>query len=181
MIEETHKRGMEFHAWMNPYRAVLILTGLLSHLPTLPRLFPQWFVTYGSTKYFDPGLPQVREHVNRIVKDVVERYDVDAIHFDDYFYPYRIPGKEFPDEVSYARYGNGMDKDDWRRSNVDTIIKMLSETIKKTNPRVKFGISPFGVWRNSTNATREAAPQKPGKPTTMICMLIYCCGCKKDG
>jgi uncharacterized lipoprotein YddW (UPF0748 family) len=154
MIEETHKRGMEFHAWMNPYRAVFNVNHSSVSRTHVTRLYPQWFVTYGSTKYFDPGLPQVREYVTRLVKDVVERYDLDAIHFDDYFYPYRIPGKEFPDEASYEKYGNGMDKEDWRRSNVDSVIKMLSETIKTTNSRVKFGISPFGVWRNSSKDPR---------------------------
>ncbi|MBA4141180.1 MAG: family 10 glycosylhydrolase, partial [Segetibacter sp.] len=148
MIEETHKRGMEFHAWMNPYRAVFSVTRSSVAPSHVSRLFPQWFLTYGNTKYYDPGLPQVREHVNRVVRDLVSRYDLDAIHFDDYFYPYKIPGKEFPDAASYTKYGNGMRKDDWRRSNVDTIIKMLGETIKSVNPRVKFGISQFGVWRN---------------------------------
>ena len=149
MIEETHKRGMEFHAWLNPYRAVFnINTSSIS--PThVSRLFPKWFVTYGAKKYFDPGVPEAREHVTRVIKDIVERYDLDAVHFDDYFYPYRIPGKEFPDYASFAKYGNGMDKEDWRRSNVDSIIKMLHNTIRSINPRVKFGISPFGVWRNS--------------------------------
>jgi uncharacterized lipoprotein YddW (UPF0748 family) len=111
---------------------------------------PKWFVTYGNTKYFDPGIPEAQQHVTRVVRDVVERYDLDAIHFDDYFYPYKIPGKEFPDEGSFVKYGKGMSRDDWRRSNVDSIIKMLSITIKKANPRVKFGISPFGVWRNKS-------------------------------
>ncbi|MGI8637143.1 MAG: glycoside hydrolase family 10 protein [Segetibacter sp.] len=148
MIEETHKRGMEFHAWMNPYRAVFSVARSSISPTHVTKLFPQWFVTYGGTKYFDPGLPEVRDHVNKVVRDLVERYDLDAIHFDDYFYPYRIPGKEFPDSASFAVYGNGMNKDDWRRSNVDSIIVMLSQTIKSANPRVKFGISPFGVWRN---------------------------------
>src|SRR3954451_20988647 len=138
MIEETHKRGMEFHAWINPYRAVFNVNRSSVAPGHITRLFPQWFVTYGNTKYFDPGIPEVREHVNRLVRDLVERYDLDGIHFDDYFYPYRIPGKEFPDEASYAKYGNGIDKSDWRRNNVDTIIRMLSETIKSVNPRVKF-------------------------------------------
>ena len=111
MIEETHKRGMEFHAWMNPYRAVFNVNRSSISPTHVTRLFPQWFLTYGSTKYFDPGIPQVREHVTRVVRDLVERYDLDAIHFDDYFYPYRIPGKEFPDQASYAKYGNGMNKE----------------------------------------------------------------------
>lgn len=154
MIEETHKRGMEFHAWVNPYRAVFNINRSSISPGHITRLFPQWFVTYGNTMYFDPSIPEVRDHVNRIVRDLVERYDLDAIHFDDYFYPYHIPGKDFPDNVSYAKYGNGIDKGDWRRNNVDTIIKMLGETIKSVNPRVKFGISPFGVWRNSSKDVR---------------------------
>ena len=154
MIEETHKRGMEFHAWMNPYRAVFNINRSTVSPTHVTKLFPQWFLTYGSTRYFDPGLPEVREHVNKVVKDLVERYDVDAIHFDDYFYPYRIPGKEFPDAATFAKYGNGMSREDWRRSNVDSIIVMLAQTIKSVNPRVKFGISPFGVWRNKKDDLR---------------------------
>lgn len=157
MIEETHKRGMEFHAWINPYRAVFNVNRSSVAPGHISRLFPQWFVTYGNTKYFDPGMPEAREHVTRVVRDLVERYDLDAIHFDDYFYPYHIPGKEFPDDLSYTKYGNGIDKGDWRRSNVDTIIRMLGETIKSVNPRVKFGISPFGVWRNSSQDQRGSA------------------------
>jgi uncharacterized lipoprotein YddW (UPF0748 family) len=157
MITEAHKRGMEFHAWFNPYRAVFNVTRSSVAANHITRLFPQWFVTYGNTKYFDPGMPQAREHVNRVIRDVLERYDVDAIHFDDYFYPYKIPGKEFPDNASYAKYGNGLGKEEWRRSNVDSIIKQLSATIKAVNPRVKFGISPFGVWRNSSKDPRGSA------------------------
>lgn len=150
MIKETHKRGMEFHAWFNPYRAVFNVRTSSVSSSHVTKLFPQWFLTYGDKKYFDPGIPEVRQHVNRVIKDVVSRYDLDAIHFDDYFYPYRISGKEFPDQNSYAKFGKGLSKDDWRRSNVDSIIKLLSETIKNTNSRVKFGISPFGIWRNKS-------------------------------
>ena len=150
MIEETHKRGMEFHAWMNPYRAVFNISGSSISPSHITRLHPEWFLTYGDKKYFDPGNKDVQAHVTSIVTDVVSRYKVDAIHFDDYFYPYRISGKEFPDEASYRKYGNNMPKDDWRRSNTDSIIVKLSRTIKKENPACQFGISPFGVWRNAT-------------------------------
>lgn len=150
MITETHKRGLEFHAWFNPYRAVFKI-GTSSIAPThITRIHPEWFLTYGDKRYFDPGNPLARRFVTDIVTDVVERYDLDAIHFDDYFYPYRIAGKEFPDQAGYLKWGKGMNKEDWRRSNVDTIIRMLGETIKKTNPRVQFGISPFGIWRNKS-------------------------------
>ena len=148
MITETHKRGMEFHAWMNPYRAVFNI-GKSSVAPThITKIHPEWFLYYGGKKYFDPGNKEVQQFVNNVVKDVVSRYNIDAIHFDDYFYPYRIAGKEFGDTASFRKYGNGMDKETWRRSNVDSIILLLSKTIKKENPFCKFGISPFGVWRN---------------------------------
>lgn len=148
MIEETHKRGMEFHAWFNPYRAVFNVKRTTVAANHITRLRPQWFVTYGDQKFFDPGIPEARDYVTMVIRDVVKRYDLDAVHFDDYFYPYRIPGKEFPDNNSYRQYGKNMMKDDWRRWNVDEIIQMLSKGIKAEKPWVKFGISPFGVWRN---------------------------------
>ncbi len=148
MVTETHKRGMEFHAWINPYRAIFNI-GKSSIAPThITNLRPDWFLTYGDRRYFDPGNKEVQQYVTNIVRDIVSRYPVDAIHFDDYFYPYRIPGKEFPDNASYLKYGNGMSKDDWRRSNVDSIILMLSNAIKTENSKCQFGVSPFGVWRS---------------------------------
>lgn len=148
MIEETHKRGMEFHAWCNPYRAEFII-GRSSIAPThVTKLHPDWFLSYGDKRYFDPGNKEAQQFVVKVIRDIVSRYDVDAIHFDDYFYPYRIAGKEFPDAVSYARYGNGLSRDDWRRSNVDSVILFLAKAIKEENPHCRFGVSPFGVWRN---------------------------------
>jgi len=148
MIEETHKRGMEFHAWCNPYRADFQI-GKSSIAPNhITRIHPEWFLTYGDKKYFDPSNKQVQKFVVNVVRDIVKRYDVDAIHMDDYFYPYRIAGKEFPDEASYRKSGTSLSKDDWRRSNVDSIIAMLNAAIKIEKPWVKFGISPFSVWRN---------------------------------
>ncbi|MEO6288603.1 MAG: family 10 glycosylhydrolase [Ginsengibacter sp.] len=148
MITETHKRGMEFHAWMNPYRAVFNISKS-SIAPThVTRLHPEWFLDYGGKRYFDPGNKGAQQFVTNIVRDVVRRYNIDAIHFDDYFYPYRIAGKEFGDTQSFKKYGNGMDRETWRRSNVDSIIVMLSRAIKQENKYCKFGISPFGVWRN---------------------------------
>ncbi len=150
MITETHKRGMEFHAWLNPYRAVFNMAKSTIAPTHVTKLHPEWFLVYGDKKYFNPGLPEVRTFVNNVVKDIVTRYDIDAIHMDDYFYPYRIAGKEFPDQKDFEKYGNGLGKDDWRRSNCDSIIYTLSNTIKLANKRVKFGISPFGVWRNKS-------------------------------
>ncbi len=150
MIEESHKRNMEFHAWLNPYRAVFDIKNARIAPTHITRLHPEWFVTYGTKKYFNPALPEVMQYVTKVVKDIVTRYDIDAIHMDDYFYPYRIAGKEFPDAAAFKKYGNGMNKEDWRRSNCDSIIKMLHETIIATKPMIKFGISPFGVWRNKS-------------------------------
>jgi uncharacterized lipoprotein YddW (UPF0748 family) len=149
MVEESHKRGFEFHAWMNPYRAVFDTKKSSVSAAHITKLHPEWFVKYGDKKYFDPGNKEAQKFVIDVVEDVVSRYDIDAIHFDDYFYPYKIKGKEFPDSKTYSQYGNGLSKDDWRRSNCDSIILGLSTIIKKTNPKCQFGISPFGIWRNS--------------------------------
>jgi uncharacterized lipoprotein YddW (UPF0748 family) len=148
MIEETHKRGMEFHAWLNPYRANFNIGSASIAKNHITKLHPEWFLTYGDKKYFDPSNKNAQLFVVKVVRDIVKRYDVDAIHMDDYFYPYRIAGKEFPDEAAYRKSGSSFSKDDWRRNNVDTIINMLSVAIKQEKPWVKFGISPFSVWRN---------------------------------
>ena len=148
MIEECRKRNMEFHAWINPYR---VKTSLKNQLAPehIYNQHPEWFVTYGDQLYFDPALPESREYICKIVTDIVSRYDVDAIHMDDYFYPYPIKGVDFPDNASFARYGGGFtNKADWRRSNVNVLIKKLHETIRGVKPWVKFGISPFGIYRN---------------------------------
>jgi len=159
MIDEAHKRGFEFHAWCNPYRADFKI-GQSSISPAhITRIHPEWFLEYGDKKYFDPGSKEVQQYVTTVIADIVDRYDVDAIHMDDYFYPYRINGKEFPDSVGYARYGKGMNKDDWRRSNVDSVISMISRSIKKLKPWCKFGISPFGVWRNKDKDAEGSATQ----------------------
>jgi uncharacterized lipoprotein YddW (UPF0748 family) len=149
MIAETHKRGMEFHAWLNPYRAVFNTKKSSITSSHITRKHPEWFVKYGDKKYFDPGNTEAQKFVVNVVYDIVKRYEVDAIHMDDYFYPYRIPGKEFPDDKSYRNSGSKLNKDDWRRSNVDSIILSLNRAIKKINPKCQFGISPFGVWRNN--------------------------------
>ena len=159
MITETHKRGMEFHAWMNPYRAVFNVDKSSISPTHITRIHPEWFVEYGDKKYFDPGNKSAQRYVTAVVKDVVSRYRVDAIHFDDYFYPYRISGKAFPDQASYKRHGNGLSLDDWRRSNTDSVISMLSHTIRSTRSDCQFGISPFGVWRNASKDPRGSMTQ----------------------
>lgn len=151
MIEECHKRGMEFHAWINPYR---VKTSLKNELAPghAYNIHPEWFVAYGDQLFFDPALPESRRHISLVVADIVSRYDVDAVHMDDYFYPYPIKGKDFPDDTSFARYGGGFtDKGDWRRSNVNLLIKKVHETVRKIKPWVKFGVSPFGIYRNESS------------------------------
>ncbi|WP_297089013.1 family 10 glycosylhydrolase [uncultured Draconibacterium sp.] len=151
-ISECHKRGMELHAWLNPYRVAQKFTDPLS-TTHIAFKHPDWILKYGERLYFDPGLPQARAFVTRVVQDIVKRYDVDAIHFDDYFYPYPLK-EEFPDSTSFKLYNRGFSaeqKADWRRENVDITIKMLNDSIKAIKPWVKFGISPFGVWRNKSD------------------------------
>lgn len=151
MIDECHKRGMEFHAWINPYRTKTTLKSELAPNHVY-NIHPEWFVTYGDQLYFDPALPESRRHICMVVSDIVSRYDVDAIHMDDYFYPYPIKGKYFPDDASFARFGGGFsNKGDWRRSNVNVLIKKLHETIREIKPWVKFGVSPFGIYRNESS------------------------------
>ena len=151
MIDECHKRGMEFHAWINPYRTKTTLKSELAPNHVY-NIHPEWFVTYGDQLYFDPALPESRRHICMVVSDIVSRYDVDGIHMDDYFYPYPIKGKDFPDDASFARFGGGFsNKGDWRRSNVNVLIKKLHETIREIKPWVKFGVSPFGIYRNESS------------------------------
>jgi uncharacterized lipoprotein YddW (UPF0748 family) len=163
MITETHKCGMEFHAWINPYRATFNINSSSISATHITRIHPEWFLVYGDKKYFDPGNKEVQQYVAGVVKDLVSRYAVDAIHFDDYFYPYRIAGREFPDNAKYLQYGNGMSRDDWRRSNTDSIILLLSKVIKAENKTCRFGISPFGVWRNAAKDSVNGSNTKAGQ------------------
>jgi uncharacterized lipoprotein YddW (UPF0748 family) len=150
---ECRKRGLDLHVWINPYRAVSDINSNRTSPNHLSNTHPDWFITYGKTKIFDPALPQTRDFVAKVVSDIVRRYDIDAIHMDDYFYPYRIDGLEIPDNKSFRTYSRGYaanQRDDWRRNNVDLIVKQLHDSIKSIKPWVEFGISPFGVWRNSS-------------------------------
>ncbi|TMR98631.1 glycoside hydrolase family 10 protein [Nonomuraea basaltis] len=151
LIDEAHKRGLEFHAWFNPYRASYDAN--VSKLPANhpARQHPDWTVKYGDRVYFNPGLPQVREHVTKVITDVVDRYDVDGVHFDDYFYPYPGEGGQFNDKAAFTKYGKGKSLADWRRSNVNTLIAQVDKVVHERKNHVKFGISPFGIWRNKSN------------------------------
>jgi len=152
-IQECHKRNMELHAWFNPYRAVTGYETAQMNESHVSVQHPDWIITYGKNKFLDPGLPETRNYVIRVVSDVVKRYDIDAVHMDDYFYPYKIVGEVFHDEATFHKYSRGFlpdDKEDWRRNNVDLLIQQLQDSIKVLKPWVQFGISPFGVWRNSS-------------------------------
>ena len=147
-VVEAHRRGMELHAWFNPYRATNDTIDSNTSINHISRTKPEWFFTYGGKKYFNPGLPEVRAYIVGIIMGVVRNYDIDGVHFDDYFYPY--PGKTpLPDSVTYVQYGKNFSSiEDWRRNNVDVLIKTLSDSIHDAKRYVKFGISPFGIWRN---------------------------------
>ncbi len=161
IIEEAHHRCMEVHGWINPYR----VTNVTSHINTLDKNHIYYknrnlFVEYGGKHYFDPGLDETRQFLNKVVEDIVQRYDIDALHFDDYFYPYPVAGKEFPDAETFRNNPRGYapnQKADWRRHNVDMVIAELQNTIKSLKPWVQFGVSPFGVWRNDNVDPRGSA------------------------
>lgn len=147
-IKEAHARGMELHAWFNPYRATMSANAVTS-AEHISRKRPELFYTYGGQILFDPGLPEVREYITQVILDVVKGYDIDGVHFDDYFYPYRIAGQQIKDNATFAKYNNGFTKiDDWRRNNVDMLIKMVNDSVHYYKKYVKFGVSPFGIWRN---------------------------------
>lgn len=164
LIEEAHKRCIDVHVWLNPYRVTNSDNINLLSKNHLYYKNKNLFVKYGGKYYFDPGLDETREFLNLVVEDIVERYDVDAIHFDDYFYPYRVQGEEFPDDASFKANPRGFasnKKDDWRRNNVNLVIEELQKTIKSIKPWVEFGISPFGVWRND-NVDPKGSATKAG-------------------
>ncbi|MFO8029168.1 MAG: family 10 glycosylhydrolase [Cyclonatronaceae bacterium] len=154
-IEEAHKRGLELHAWINPFRSRH--PSARSELADnhLSKRHPELVVEYGRHLWMDPGHPESSEWSLNVVRDIIRRYDVDAIHVDDYFYPYRERDADdnlidFPDSASYAAYvaeHGHMDRGDWRRQNVDTFMKRLHEVIKEEDPVVRFGVSPIGLWR----------------------------------
>ena len=152
-IEEAHKRGMEFHAWLNPYRVTATAKEVLP-ADHMSNKYPERFFRYNGQILFDPAYQENRDFICEVVEDILDRYDVDAIHIDDYFYPYPAPGKAIPDDKSYAKFGNGKNRGDWRRENVDKLIEQLHTTIKTSKPWVRFGVSPFGIWRNKKSDPR---------------------------
>lgn len=148
-VREAHLRGLELHAWFNPYRVATHTdpSRLVENHPA--RVHPEWVLPYGGKLYYNPGIPEVRTFVQDAMMDAVSRYDIDAVHFDDYFYPYPVAGQVFDDDETYARYGADFpDKAAWRRDNIDRLISEMADRIKKAKKGVAFGVSPFGVWRN---------------------------------
>jgi uncharacterized lipoprotein YddW (UPF0748 family) len=149
-IDEAHKRGMELHAWFNPYRAVKSVGAYTIASNHVSKTHPDWILNYTTEYLLDPGNPSVRAHVTNVILDVVRRYDVDGIHWDDYFYSYK--GTSNQDSVSWGLYNGGYtNKGDWRRNNVNTLVRMVYDSIQVIEPWVKFGISPFGIWKNSVS------------------------------
>ena len=142
---------MEVHVWLNPYRVNLAKTDTSTLAPDhIMRRHPDWFWEYNKQWYFNPGLEQTREWICTIVQDIVQRYDIQAIHMDDYFYPYPAGKQQLPDTKTFEQYPRGFDNiHDWRRDNVNLAIQAISETIRECKDSVEFGISPFGVWRNN--------------------------------
>jgi uncharacterized lipoprotein YddW (UPF0748 family) len=158
-IGEAHARGLELHAWVNPFRA-LAASGSSMAPNHVSQKHPEWVRRYGTQLFVDPGEPAARAYVISVLLDIVRRYDIDGLHIDDYFYPY--PNKDrspFPDAATYRRYQAAQGKlplDDWRRDNINQFVETLYRTIKTEKRWVKFGVSPFGIWRPGIPATTEA-------------------------
>lgn len=150
-VEICHREGMELHAWINPYRIAKNVggrAGLASLSATHPaKLNPDWVIAHENSLYFDPGLPMVRDLIADGVEEIVINYKVDGIHFDDYFYP----GTDFDDSESFKEYGSGLKLEDWRRQNVNDMVREVRDRIKAINKNVSFGISPFGIWQNQSS------------------------------
>lgn len=150
MITESHKRNIEFHAWLNLSRGTHKASKSIAD-NHVTKTNPEWFFTYDNHQLFNLGIPETREYIVNVVRNIVKFYDVDGIHFDDYFYPYTVVGQRINDDAAFRKYGKGFNNvEDWRRHNVDEVIKAIAAAIKAEKPRVKFGISPFSVWRNTS-------------------------------
>lgn len=163
MIEEAHARNIEFHAWLNPYRASMdtIVENLHKKHPVYEH--PDWIIQYGGKLYFNPAKPDVRDYITEVVLEILMNYDVDGIHFDDYFYPYPASGETYPDAEDFANYGYGYRSlDTWRRDNVNKLISQVAAMKRSVAPHVKFGISPFGVWRNASTDPVLGSPSMAG-------------------
>ena len=158
-IAEAHQRGIELHAWINPFRAALHAS---QNLPAnhVAKKHPTWVRRFGKQLWLDPGEPAARAYVLDVIRDIVRRYNIDGIHIDDYFYPYPLAtgAASFPDDATWERYGakSGLSRADWRRENINDFVRSMYRVVKSTKPRVRVGISPFGIWRPGVPPTIEA-------------------------
>ena len=152
MVSECHKRGMEIHAWINPYRAKTKGTSALAS-NNIAVKHPERVFEYDGLYILNPALPENRDYICKIADDIVMRYDIDGFHIDDYFYPYPVAGKAIPDAKEYNADSRGMSIGDWRRDNVNKFIEQLHDSIRQTKPWVKFGVSPFGIYRNARSSS----------------------------
>lgn len=158
-IDIAHEKGIELHAWVNPFR-VSQSKDFTCGEGHLLQTHPEWLIKYGEKTFLNPGQPEAQMYVRDIVMDIVNRYDVDGIHFDDYFYPYPVKGEVFADDESFRNYNpKGLSLDNWRRNNVTQVIRSVSDSIRSVKPWVQFGISPFGVWRNKKDDPRGSKTQ----------------------
>ncbi|MCW1961748.1 glycoside hydrolase family 10 protein [Chryseobacterium viscerum] len=151
-IEEAHKRGLELHVWLNPYRAHHTNGGAVNSLSMVNKLSDIVVKLKNGMYWFDPANPKTQGHVSNVVRDIVKRYDIDAVHFDDYFYPYATynKGADFPDNASWNAYvssGGTLSRADWRRDNVNKFVERIYKEIHAEKNNVRFGISPFGIWK----------------------------------
>lgn len=179
MVSAAHSRGMQFHAWFNPFRATTDASTSALASNHVAKSNPEWIVDAGGKKYINPGIPAARQHIIDTVLEVVKGYDVDGVHLDDYFYP---SGVSFADDTAYKTYNtkNLSSKADWRRDNINEFVRQLGEQIHKVKPKVSYGISPFGVWRNIKKTAQVRIPQLE-LPLMTICTPMFGHGSSKAG
>jgi uncharacterized lipoprotein YddW (UPF0748 family) len=163
-ITEAHKRGLELHVWLNPFRAYHTTGGKINSESMVKKMPEDVVKLSNGTYWIDPSSENTQNHVSEVVKDLVKRYDLDGIHFDDYFYPYKEynGGRDFPDTKSWNNYlksGGALNRADWRRANVNKFVKRIYDEIKIEKNDVKFGISPFGIWKPGFPSDVEGSSQ----------------------
>lgn len=154
ILTEAHKRNIEVHAWINPYRARMKGATYTPAATNMAKRFPKYAYTYDNQLWMDPGSKEVQQFVLSVAEDILRRYAVDGLHIDDYFYPYG-DGTEFPDSTTFSDYqrnGGTMTKANWRRANVNFLVESLYNRTHSLRPKAKFGVSPFGIWKPGTPA-----------------------------
>lgn len=176
MVEQCHQRGMEIHAWINPYRAKHGSTSFSQvSSQSVVKKHPNLCFSYDNLVLLNPALQEAADYTCQVAADIVSRYDIDGFHIDDYFYPYPVAGKQIPDQQMYAANPRGFRNiGDWRRDNVSRFVKQLGETIHRVKPWVKFGVSPFGIYRN--RKTLRSDLRLSVFRTTMISMQMFSSG-----